>query len=140
MMSLKDLKKRREYKASWYKKNQERLLAKSNVNYKTNKEEKLNYQKEYRKNNPTQAATWRKNNPNRKSVYDKTYRRSHRAELNTKRRLKRKNNPNFRLACNMRSRLRSALKGIKNQTLPLNLLVVLLTNFGNISKTSLNLG
>ena len=88
--------------------------------YQENKERFKDNQKRYQKNNPEKGnirmRNWRKNNPNRAKENQKNYRSlsKYKEKRNKSLKLRRLNDPVFRLNSNMSSVIRRSLKGNKN--------------------------
>lgn len=82
-----------------YIENREKLLVKQKEYYETHKEEMAAYQKEYNEKNSEKVKARRR-----------AYRESHKEELNKKATERKAIDLNFKLACNLRSRLNQAIK------------------------------
>ncbi len=83
------------YKKGWYEKNKEKILEMRKNYYKNNKEIISH-----------KNAEWRKNNKERKNAYDRKYIRDNKERLRERRR----NNPQIRIADNLRRRINSAIR------------------------------
>jgi len=94
---------RKKVRARWYKKNREREIEKTRVYNATHKEEKIVYGKQYRIDNSYNLKEYDRNryrkNKKKKLEYNKIY---------ENKRLK--EDPNYKIARNLRRRLRDALK------------------------------
>lgn len=88
----------------YQKNNKEKINIYHKEHYQNNKEEKLSYQKEYAKNNEKQIK-----------IYQKDYYKNNKKEIRNNQKQysnnRYKNDINYKLACDLRSRLRGALKG-----------------------------
>lgn len=133
-MPYKDLKKKKEYQKEYYTNNKEEILKYKDLYYETNKEKiKIQNQKyyqqnkeeikkrtsEYRKENKDKLQEYEKNryanNRENKIAENKIYYQTNKKKLNKQRLIyqanRRKNNPSYKLICNVRRRTAGALKG-----------------------------
>jgi len=82
--------------------------------YQKNKEEILEQVKEYQKNNEEKIKVYQKeyqkNNEEKISIKAKEYNKNHKKEANKRQNNRKKTDINYRLACNLRSRLNEAIK------------------------------
>jgi len=101
---------------TYYKRNRERLLAKSKENYFKNKERKIAYSLKYQKENKDKKRVWAKRyreaNKHKRTQWLEANKDRVKAQLNTRDRVRRTEDINYKLSCNLRSRLYKATKGI----------------------------
>lgn len=117
-------------KRIWYQKNKERLLVKRKKYYINNKKRHSEYGINYRKNNKKELTGYFKeyylNNKKKKINYQADYYKDNKSTIinkqNAREKIKRNNDPSFKLRKNCSRAINKALRGNKNHLSILNYL------------------
>lgn len=98
----------------YYAANKKLVFERHTRYYTANKkriiERELRYRKANRERIASRRCRWRKANSERAAEYCRRWREANRDKVNAAERERRRNSPNFRLACTLRKRLYNALK------------------------------
>lgn len=103
--------KNKEYRKQYFQDNKNRLMKISREHYQINKNKIDEWQNDYSQSHKEEKAE-----------YDKDYRQNHRIKINERHRNKYKTNIQFKILCNIRSRIRMVLKGISKSQSTIKLL------------------
>lgn len=96
---------RKQYSQIRYQSNKEKILEKQKQYQQSHKHEILEYNKQYKQSHKPEIAE-----------YKKQYKQSHKNERNEYERLKKQNDAQYRLICNLRSRLSNCIKNKSQST------------------------
>jgi len=111
--------RQKSYNKLYYQSNKNKLIIKANDYYQINKEKKNAYGKEYRKLNKDKIKkgkkiyneAWYKINKDKIKLREKIYRSLNKDKKNLYFKNKKKTDIQYKLSCNLRNRLNSAIKG-----------------------------
>jgi len=113
---------RNEHARVWRANNKEKV-AETNRNYwDKNREKKVKAQRKWLQENREYQRKYREVNKERRKNYSKEYGEKNRNKINARAISAYRNDPQVRLAANLRNRLRSALKGVNKSASTLELL------------------
>lgn len=100
---------RREHRRKYYQKNKNEIQKQSKKYYQNHKEKSHEYNKIYYQNNKVKAQKYYQDHKEKAKIYEQ----EHKEERQEYRKKRLKNDPNFKLACYLRTRLYLAVR--KNQ-------------------------
>jgi len=102
--------KHKKRNKNWYQKNREEILKKNKVHYNNNREERLKKQKEYNQENERTIKQYREDPKNRTREKTRRQKPKNKVKKKTYQKQKRKNDLNYHITYNLRSRSNFAIQ------------------------------